>query len=208
VNATAIARAKAKTLAELRKFDGPLYVQNNTPFKVNAHDDIGDKRFVLELAPAGDPDSIAVLPKIGLESRSIQRMWIAGKLSVSQDDRMEDQIALMMGGVLTDDQRIASINVPDFDGKTITPEVTGGNTHKGFVEKPCLVCGAYNRQTGLLESGRVTQTIADEKNGVPPLCGQHAGLISSYVPRQVSDKGVEHWEFDRMEIGKPTISIK
>lgn len=44
---------KMMTLPELRKFEGQLFVMNNTPNFMTFHEALGDKRVDFELQPAG-----------------------------------------------------------------------------------------------------------------------------------------------------------
>lgn len=204
MNVAATAKTKAQTLSELRKHDGTLYVKNNTPFKVNMHDAIGEKRVAFELNPAGEPESITVLPKLALESAALRRMWLSGKVTVSTDESMEEQITLLMTNGLTGrDERMSNMTGLDAEGNPITPEVVAGNKGRDMHEKACLECGKTN-QHGEIVAGRVYQNTIDLNRGVPPLCDLHKDLFAQFVPRQVSVKGVEHWEFDRMGMA-PTV---
>ena len=62
---------KMMTLPELRKFEGQLFVMNNTPNFMTFHEALGDKRVDFELQPAGEPDSIGFLPKLALDMRGL-----------------------------------------------------------------------------------------------------------------------------------------
>jgi hypothetical protein len=63
-----------------------------------------------------------------------------------------------------------------------------------------MECGRRNPTTGVIEQGRVLQTRRQDKDGVPPLCSVHVDQAHMYVPRLVSEKGVEHWEFDSLKM--------
>ncbi len=60
-------------------------------------------------------------------------------------------------------------------------------------------CGIRNAQ-GVVERGRVIQTRRDVKDGTPPLCPEHQDQAHNFIPRLVSEKGVEHWEFDSVQM--------
>jgi hypothetical protein len=64
-------------------------------------------------------------------------------------------------------------------------------------------CGQRDPQTGVVSRGRVIQTRRDVKDGIPPLCADHQSQRHQFVPRLVSEKGEEHWEFDAVQLGAP-----
>ena len=201
-------QAEVKTLQELRKYDGPLYIQNHTHMKVNVHEDIGEKHVAFELDPAGHPESIAVMPKLALEVRAVQRMWRQGKISVSTDESMEDQITLLMDNAIASSVHARSAMTGlDADGKPIQAQLQGGNQTRDMVEKPCLECGRKN-QFGEIVNGRVFQSAMEANRGVPPLCDIHAENFTKWVPRQVQDKkGEEGWEFDKVDLAAPSVQV-
>ena len=207
MSGAAKAKTQAKTMQELRKHDGPLYVQNMTHMKVNVHEDIGEKHVAFELSPAGHPDSIAVMPKLALEVRAIQRMWRQGKLTVSTDEAMEDQISLLMDNAIASSVSARSaLTGLDAEGNPITAQLQGNNRSREMVEKACLECGKTNT-FGEIIVGRVFQSAAEATRGTPPLCEVHADNVSKWVPRQVLDKGEESWTFDKVDLAAPTVQI-
>jgi hypothetical protein len=183
---------KEMTLPQLRKFEGQLFVMNNTPMKITFHEAIGDKRVDFELDPAGESDSIGFLPKLALDMRGLQKLWMKGSISISTDPEMEDQIMLLNAQAVG----ASEARMREIMGHTTEP----GNA-RDLVEKACLVCGRRNPQSGVLERGRVLQSRRQEKEGVPPLCSEHADQSRRFVSRLVSDaKGNETWEFDSVTL--------
>lgn len=184
--------AKPMTLPELRKFDGQLFIQNNTPQYITFHDKRGETVVDFELEPAGGPDSIAFMPKAALDMRGLQKLWMRGAVTISTDPEMENKIMLM---------NAAAVGASDERMQEMLGLQTDNNNHKDLLEKACLECGRRNPQSGVIELGRVMQTRRQDKDGVPPLCPAHIGQERNWVPRQVSDdKGNTSWEFDKMQM--------
>ena len=182
---------KSMTLPELRKFDGQLFIMNNTPHKVTFHEKMGDKSVDFELDPAGEPDSITFLPKLALDMRGLQKLWMKGSVSISTDPDMEQQIMLLNAqAVGASEQRMREIMGLQTENANV----------RDITEAVCLVCGQRNRE-GVIERGRVIQSRRQVKEGIPPLCPEHLDQASHYVPRLVSEKGEDHWEFDTVQMG-------
>lgn len=183
---------KPMTLPELRKFDGQLFIQNNTPQYITFHDKRGETVVDFELEPAGEPDSIAFMPKAALDMRGLQKLWMRGAVTISTDPEMENKIMLM---------NAAAVGASDERMQEMMGLQTANANNKDLLEKACLACGRRNPQSGVIEVGRVMQTRRQDKDGVPPLCPAHIGQERNWVPRQVSDdKGNAHWEFDQMQL--------
>lgn len=183
---------KSMTLPELRKFEGQLFIQNNTPQYITFRDRIGEQTVDFELEAAGEPDSVAFLPKLALDMRGLQKLWMKGSVSISTDPDMENQIMLMNArAVGASEQRMQEIM-----GKQ-----TETANHRDLEEKMCLICGQRNPQTNVIIRGRVLQSRRQVKDGEPPLCGEHQDDKHQFVPRLVQEKGEEYWEFDRMQLG-------
>jgi AraC-like DNA-binding protein len=185
------------TLPELRKFDGQLFIQNNTSNYLTFHEKMGDKSVDFELEPIGDPqfpnpDSIAFLPRLALDMRGLQKLWMKGAVTISTDPDMEDKIMLANArAVGASEQRL----------RELMGQQTESNTNAQMVEEMCKVCGRRNPMTQVIERGRVIQSRRQVKEGVVPLCPEHLDQASFFVPRLVADsKGEEHWEFDSMKI--------
>lgn len=185
---------KQMTLPELRKYEGQLFIQNNTANKITFHERMGDKWVDFELDPAGEPDSVAFLPKLALDMRGLQKLWMKGTIKISSDPEMEDAIMLL---------NAQAVGVSEQRMKTMLGQQTEANTNANLIEKECLVkgCAYRNPQTNVIERGRVIQSRRQDKDGIPPLCSNHLDQASFFVPRLVQDKGEQHWEFDSMQIG-------
>jgi hypothetical protein len=184
---------KTWTLPELRRFEGQLFIQNNTPKFVTFRDKIGDKSVDFELEPAGEPDSIAFLPRLALDMRGLQKLWMRGDVTISTDPEMEEQIMLA---------NAQAVGVSERRMREIMGTQTENDNYKDLIEKKCLSCGIQDKTTGVITRGRVMQTRRQDKEGVMPLCEAHVGDKHKFVPRLVQDaKGEEHWEFDAMQLG-------
>lgn len=189
---TDTATSSSKTLHELRNFDGTLYVKNNSPYvQYNIRHTVGTDSVDLELAPAGRPDSVAILPKIALELRGLQRAWLRGTISVSTDPEMENEISLLMNQhVKASEERLAEVMT----------SVDNSNTVRELIRKPCLQCGRINRE-GVIEGGQVTQSASDVKSGTPPLCEIHNNMAHMFVPEQkINSQGETEWTFSPVTV--------
>lgn len=189
---TDTATSSSKTLHELRNFDGTLYVKNNSPYvQYNIRHTVGTDSVDLELAPAGRPDSVAILPKIALELRGLQRAWLRGTISVSTDPEMENEISLLMNQhVKASEERLAEVMT----------SVDSSNTVRELIRKPCLQCGRINRE-GVIEGGQVTQSASDVKSGTPPLCEIHNNMAHMFVPEQkINSQGETEWTFSPVTV--------
>jgi hypothetical protein len=193
-------KKKNWTLPELRKYEDQLFIQNLTPMKITFHEKMGDKSVDFELDPAGEPDSIAFLPKLALDMRGLQKLWMRGSVTISTDPEMEQQIMLM---------NAQAVGASDARMQEMLGIQTPNANIKDLLEKSCLVCGRRNPQSGVIEQGRVMHTRRQDKDGVPPLCGAHVGQENNWVPRLVpDDKGETHWEFDQMQLQAPHPGLK
>ena len=193
---------KTMTLPELRKFDGQLFIQNNTPMQITFHEAIGDKRVDFELSPIGDPDypdpdSIAFLPKLALDMRGLQKLWMKGAVTISTDPDMEDKIMLL---------NARAVGATEQRQRELMGLQVESNTSKMQEERMCQVkgCGYRNPQTGVIERGRVIQSLRQIKEGEVPLCHDHRDQAAMFIPRQVSVNGETHWEFDSLAVTPST----
>lgn len=189
-----------KSIHELRKHEGPLYIANNTEFRVHCHQKFGESNVDFELDPKGGVDSVMMVPKLALEVRGIQKMWLRGDLTVSTDESMEDQIALLVGGSAgVSGDRIEEVMARSGDNASV--QVEGSSLNKNLVEKACVECGQYDVKTGVIARGRVVMSQRDVNDGTPPLCSAHASMSTEFAPRLVDDgEGKHHWEFDRVSL--------
>jgi hypothetical protein len=183
---------KTWTLPKLREFEGQLFVQNNTPNYITFRDKIGDKSVDFELEPAGEPDSISFLPKLALDMRGLQKLWMKGSITISTDPEMENQIMLA---------NAQAVGVSEARMREMMGKQTENENNKDLIELPCLECGLQDKTTGVITRGRVLQPRRQVKDGIPPLCPEHQDLKNTFVPRLVQNAaGEDHWEFDKMEL--------
>jgi len=74
---------------DLRTYDGPLYVRNNTATMIS-HDDGGrDGNGRLTLGSVKSGDNVAILPIDVAKHPSFQKLWRSGKVTVTTDPEME-----------------------------------------------------------------------------------------------------------------------
>lgn len=182
---------RAMTLPELRKYEGQLFIMNNTPQHITFNEQIGDKKVNFELDPQGGTDSITFLPKLALDMRGLQKLWMRGSVSISTDPDMEEQIMLL---------NAKSVGVSEQRMRDILGKGTESQTNSNMVEKLCLECGFRDPRTDVVTRGRVVQSLRAIKAGEPPLCPEHTGLSAQFLPRLVNDRDGEHWEFDSIKM--------
>lgn len=198
--ATSTKAEKKLTLPELRKHEGSLYIKNNTPHHMSFHQKIGEGTVDFELSPAGTPDSVAHLPKLALEMRGLQKMWMKGSITVSTDEAMEDHITLLMG---------QSIQATEEQMAALRGEVTEANTGRDLVEKACLQCGETDAKSGVVTRGRVFQSAREIKDGVPPLCPSHVDMAALFPGSLTTDaQGNEVWTFASTTVTAPRKGAK
>lgn len=198
--ATSTKQEKKLTLPELRKHDGSLYIKNNTPHQMSFHQKIGEGTVDFELSPAGTPDSVAHLPKLALEMRGLQKMWVKGSITVSTDEAMEDHITLLIGqSIAASDEQMANLR----------GEVTESSSGRDLVEKACLQCGETDPKSGVVTRGRVFQSAREIKDGIAPLCANHADMAALFPGSLTSDaQGNETWTFATTTVTAPRKGAK
>jgi hypothetical protein len=86
--------AQRKSLRELRESTGTLFAKNNTLKKITCNTDTTS----FELDAKGGDNSITIVPKECLNVPGFQRLWMRGAISISDDEAMENEITLLMGG--------------------------------------------------------------------------------------------------------------
>lgn len=141
-----------KSLRELRESTGTLFAKNNTATKITCNTD----KISFELEPAGQDDSIRIVPKEALNVPGFQRMWMRNAITISDDQEMENEIILLMGGqvaytpkVYTVDDKGESIEVEaeftEDPGKNdIIMKESGdplGRNYSIQTEQKCIVSG-------------------------------------------------------------------
>lgn len=86
--------AQRKSLRELRESTGTLFAKNNTNKKITCNTETTS----FELDPKGGDNSITIVPKECLNVPGFQRLWMRGSISISDDEAMENEVTLLMGG--------------------------------------------------------------------------------------------------------------
>lgn len=170
-----------KSLRELRESTGTLFAKNNTATKITCNTDVVS----FELEPAGYDDSIRIVPKECLNVPGFQRLWMRNAVSISDDEKMENEITLLMGGqvaftpkVYTVDETGAAIEVEaemteDPTNKDLVFKESGDPTGRDYSlqsEYKCVVSG---------QTVYMTQKQVDE--GEPPLHPDYASEKSRIV---------------------------
>jgi hypothetical protein len=176
-----------KSLRELRESTGTLFAKNNTATKITCNTDTVS----FELEPKGYDDSIRIVPKECLNVPGFQRLWMRNAVSISDDESMENEITLLMGGqvaltpkVYTVDDKGEAIEVePEFTedpaNRDMVFKESGDPTGRDYSlqsEYKCLVSG---------QTVYMTQKQIDE--GEPPLHPDYASERSRIVSTPLPD---------------------
>lgn len=137
--------------ADLRGYDGPLFVINNMASMIS-HDD--GKGNVLRVEAVHSVEHIAVLPIEVAQHPGFQKLWRTGRIKVSTDPNIENTLSLMSGP-------------EDMGG--ILPYTLDAGQNKDLTPIECLIC----QETVFLSK-------EDQDAGTPALCDGHidsVGLI-------------------------------
>lgn len=170
-----------KSLRELRESTGTLFAKNNTATKITCN----TESVSFELEPAGYDDSIRIVPKECLNVPGFQRLWMRNAVSISDDDKMENEITLLMGGQVAYVPKVITV---DKDGKQIEveAEMTENPASRDIVMKesgdPTGRDYSIGSEQRCLISGQpvyMTQKQIDE--GEPPLHPDYAAERSRVV---------------------------
>lgn len=164
-----------KSLRELRESTGTLFAKNMTATKITCNTDTVS----FELEPAGYDDSIRIVPKECLNVPGFQRLWMRRAVVISDDEAMENEITLLMGGQVAYTPKVVTVgkdNKPvevdveftEDPGKNdIIMKESGDPTGRDYAiqtEQKCVVSG---------QPVYMTQKQLDE--GEPPL---HPDFVS------------------------------
>lgn len=167
---------KKMSINDLRKHEGPLYVENVTPMRINVHDTFGKDSLSFHLEPHGNPGYIEELPKLALASAAFRRLIIRGDVRISTDENMMDAIEIQVQ---------AQLEAEKVKRSGLLNSVQESRTSGDLEQKACLTCGAL-----------IFQTVKQIKEGTPPLCPPHTADSSKYVPTvHKSDDGKDVWTF-------------
>lgn len=170
-------KSRSDMIREIRQSDVTYFVKNNTSSRVTC----STVNPPLSLGPAGMGEDVAILPKAALDEPGFQRMWSQGKLTISDDQRMEEE---MIAAAATSQSR------KDAEMLKLSAEVEEPSSNRDLIEKTCLISGE-----------RVYQTVADIKNMVPPLAPAYKDRAHEFTPTVSQDgKGNEVVSFARVTI--------
>ena len=169
---------KRMSIAELRNFEGPLWVENMTLNYISVNQKFGRDDVHFHLEPKGESGSIDEMPKLALSIAGFRKMIMRGDVRVSTDENMQEKIELQIQ---------QDIEAEKLRAAGILETVQENGSNRDLVDKTCLHCGAM-----------IFQTVKDIKAGVHPLCPTHADLSHQYLATlTTNDKGVEEWKFSR-----------
>ena len=170
-----------KSLRELRESTGTLFAKNNTATKITCNTDTVS----FELEPKGYDDSIRIVPKECLNVPGFQRLWMRNAVSISDDDKMENEITLLMGGQVAYVPKVVTVG-PDNKAVEVTAEMTEDphNQDMVFKESGDPTGRDYSLQSEykcLVSGQTVYMTQKQIDDGEPPLHPDHASERSRIV---------------------------
>ena len=181
-----------KSLRALRESTGTLFAQNTTPHKVTCNGD----NLSFELEPAGFDDSIRIVPKEALSEPGFQRLWMKGAILISDDEEMENQITLLMGGQV---DYVPKAQVQDEDGAwrdvEATIEAAKGNNSFSVATDTDPNSRTYGQalvQKCIFGGEQIFQTQKDIDAGEPPVCPEHQSQIHRVVSTPHADNTWTH----------------
>lgn len=160
-------------IGAIRKYDGVLYVRNNTEFTVT----LNTKEELFVLGAKGTSEECKIIPKASLMLSGFHRMLMRGELSVSPD--YED---------LATEAALRADSETDRYRAQVDDALEAPSTDVDMVEKKCLISGE-----------RVFQTRRDIKNLVPPLADAYKGREHEFVAVEKPDGSVD---FRRVTVSK------
>lgn len=170
-----------KSLRELRESTGTLFAKNNTATKITCN----TETVSFELEPAGYDDSIRIVPKECLNVPGFQRLWMRNAVSVSDDDKMENEITLLMGGQVAYTPKVYTT---DADGNPVEVEaaMTENPASRDIVMKESgdpmgRDYGIQTEQRCLISGQPVYMTQKQIDEGEPPLHPDYAAERSRVV---------------------------
>jgi hypothetical protein len=174
-----------KSLRDLRKSDATLFCKNNGPTIIVAN----DRTVQFELQPF----EIAIMPKECLAMSGIQKLWMRKEITISDDEGMEDEIILHLGGIVEMPAGPRPVAIMRDDG-TWAEEVPTLTQHSGARD---IVMGVNEkgepvRPKCIIGGEAIFQTRQQLDAGEPPLCPIHAGEAFKVVSIQNQDGSWSH----------------
>jgi len=184
--------AQRKSLRQLRESTGTLFAKNNTPHKITCNTDTVS----FELEPAGYDDSIRIVPKECLSVPGFQRLWMRKAITVSDDEAMEEEITLLMGGQV-EKKITAQVQNEDGTWAEVEPAImqpAGDNSFSVPVDNDptSRTYGQAVTQRCLIGGEQIFQKQKDIDDGVPPLCDVHRSEQSRVVSTPQADGSWTH----------------
>lgn len=151
--------------ADLRDYNGPLYVRNNSSTFISFDDNKGN---IFSLQQKGKDDSIAVLPLEVAKHPGIQKLWRRGDLTVSTDPAIEEELTLAETRFLANE----AAKKADIESK-MDPQ----SGDSDMIPVDCLHCG----QLTFITAGE------KKRGNQPTLCESHKHLSSQFVMEHYYD---------------------
>jgi hypothetical protein len=197
-----------KSLRELRESNGTLFAKNNTSTKITCNTDT----ISFELEPAGYDDSIRIVPKECLNVPGFQRLWMRRGITISDDEAMENEITLLMGGqvasvpkVYTVDKTGAPVEVEavmteDPHSQDLVFTESGDPTGRDYTVHTPLKC--------VISGQPVYMTQKQIDDGEPPLHPDYAGEKSRIVSTPQPDGTWTHQLVQIEPVTKPAPAAK
>lgn len=193
--------AQRKSLRQLRESAGTLFAKNNTPHKITCNTD----KVSFELEPAGFDDSIMIVPKECLNVPGFQRLWMKKHVTISDDEDMENEITLLMGGQV---EKVIKAQVQAEDGtwsevaaEVLLPQGKNSLSVKTDQDPNSRTYGQTLQPRCIIGGEAIFQTEQDIADGVPPLCPEHESERHTIVSTPQADGS---WNHQRSSI-QPTV---
>lgn len=185
--------AQRKSLRQLRESTGTLFAKNNTPHKITCNTDT----VTFELEPKGFDDSIRIVPKECLNVPGFQRLWMKKHVTISDDEDMENEITLLMGGQT--EQTIKPVQYQDEKGQWHEVEAQmlqaqGKNSLSVAVDDDpdSRTYGQAITSRCIIGGEQIFQRESDIAEGAPPLCPEHQNESHRVVSTPQADGSWTH----------------
>jgi len=181
---TASPEVQRKSLRDLRKSDATLFCKNNTGTIITCN--TKDLRFEIE------PFEITILPKECLDLPRMQKLWMRKAVTISDDEEMENNMILHMGGIVEmTGPRPVQVMRDDGTWTLETPKLEEISERRDIVMKldekgqpitpKCIIGGEP-----------IFQTKQQLDDGQPPLCPLHENETHKIVSIQNQDGSWTH----------------
>lgn len=174
-------KSRSEIIREIRTSDKTYFVRNNTTHRISSSASTPP----LSLGPAGRGEDVAILPKAVIDEPGFQRLWSSGKLTITDDPAIEEEMVESAGA--NQERREAERRKLLGD-----VEIEEPSSNRDLIEKTCLVSGE-----------RVYQTQVEVRNMVPPLAPAYKNRAHEFIPHPSRDaQGNESVTFSRVTIEK------